>query len=684
MPSDPLREELHRYRHLIEQSAEGVWRTWLREPLALDLPEEKQIEHMLGNSYVAECNDAMARMYGYTSSSELLGKSVQGLLPANPHNMECLRKYIRAGFRLDETESHEIDRTGNPKWFINNKIGVIENGFLLGTWEIQRDITELRKAEIDLLKSQEELGERKQREQTIREAEARYRTLVEQIPAVVYVDKVDVPGKTVYVSPQIYELLGVSQAEWLTDEDYRLWTEMIHPEDRDRTVKAILQCTEKKQGYDLQYRMIGRNGQVIWFRDRGAILQHGSEPAVFHGVMFDITAQKNAEEERVRLETRILEGQKLEAIGRLAGGVAHDFNNTLMAISAYCELLLLKLPVMDTKRSDVEKIREAADGSATLVRRLLAYGRRQMLQPQELDLNDLLKTLEPMLRSLLRENVELCLMGSRVSQIRFDRAEMEGIILNLVMNARDAMPAGGRLVIETANAEIDEFYCASHPDVNPGQYILVSFSDTGTGMDAATLSHMFEPFYTTKDRNESVGLGLASVYGTIRQIGGYILAYSEPGRGTTLKLYFPCPEQREEPESAVTLEGKETILLVDDDHEIRNCINNRLENFGYRVLPASSPTEALEILHRHSGTIDVLLTDLIMPQMNGMELSKEATLIHSDLKTIFMSGYSPEVSKAQTSLDPRSHFLSKPFPIKKLLITIRSALGEVPVSPTLR
>jgi nitrogen-specific signal transduction histidine kinase/ActR/RegA family two-component response regulator len=388
--------------------------------------------------------------------------------------------------------------------------------------------------------------------------------------------------------------------------------------------------------------------------------------------------------ERKQLEEQFMQAQKMEAFGRLAGGVAHDFNNLLTVILGYCELGLQSLEPQEPLREHIEEIHKAGERAAGLTRRLLAFSRQQALAPQVLDLNTLVANLDKLLRRLIGEDIELVTIQSPgLGTVKADPGQLEQVIMNLVVNARDAMPQGGKLIIETANADLDEAYAGRHVTVKPGPYVTLAVSDTGTGMDAGVLAHIFEPFFTTKERGKGTGLGLATVYGMVKQSGGNVWAYSEPGRGTTFKIYLPrLKEIALEPSPLITCiplaQGSETILVVEDEEEVRALVRGILQGRGYSVLEASRPSEALATCQHHKGPIHLLLTDVVMPEMSGPELAQRFKGFHSDARVLYMSGYTGDAIVHFGILDSANPFVQKPFTTDAFAQKVREVLDATP------
>jgi len=384
--------------------------------------------------------------------------------------------------------------------------------------------------------------------------------------------------------------------------------------------------------------------------------------------------------ERRQLEDQLRQAGKMEAVGQLAGGVAHDFNNILTAILGYADLLAEGLPAADQRREDLDEIRKAAQRAAALTRQLLAFSRKQVLEPRALDVNVLVDNMDKMLRPILGENVELRAMPApELHSVRADPNQIEQVILNLAVNARDAMPKGGKLTIETANVDLDEHYAARHATVVPGPHVMLAVSDTGTGMDAATQARIFEPFFTTKDPGRGTGLGLATVYGIVKQSGGTIWVYSELGQGTTFKIYLPAldaPAERVGRPSApmLGLMGTETILVVEDDEQLLHVAHRALEARGYTVLTAGRGDAALETARGHSGPIHLLLSDVTIPDMDGRALAAALRKERKDLRVLYMSGYADQAIVHHGVLDAAVAYLPKPFTTEAISRRVREVL----------
>lgn len=384
--------------------------------------------------------------------------------------------------------------------------------------------------------------------------------------------------------------------------------------------------------------------------------------------------------ERHILEQQLRQAQKMEAVGRLAGGVAHDFNNLLMVIKGHTELLMSALPPADKMSRKIAQIDRAADRAAALTKQLLAFSRMQVLQPRVMNLNAIVDDMGKLLPRLIGEDVELGIRTAPdLGTIRVDASQMEQMIMNLAVNARDAMPKGGRLILETSNADLDAAYNSTHPIVKPGRYVLLAVSDTGTGMDAETQAHIFEPFFTTKEPGKGTGLGLATVYGVVKQSGGFIWVYSELGKGTSFKIYFPRVDQPEDKAIvqmpfAETPRGTGTILLAEDEQDVREVAREFLESGGYKVIEAHNGAEALRLANEHKDSIDLLVTDMVMPGMTGRELAQRLQHQHSGLGVIYMSGYTEHAAAETVKMEANMRLLTKPFSRGSILRAVQEAL----------
>jgi nitrogen-specific signal transduction histidine kinase/ActR/RegA family two-component response regulator len=399
--------------------------------------------------------------------------------------------------------------------------------------------------------------------------------------------------------------------------------------------------------------------------------------------MRDITGHKGDEKEKIKLESQLLQAQKMESVGRLAGGVAHDFNNMLCVILGHAELGLMHLGPTNPVCNNLKEIKASAERSADLTRQLLTFARKQMVLPKVIDLNETITGMLNMLQRLIGEDIQLVWQPApEPCLIKVDPSQIDQILANLCVNARDAIEDIGRITIEISNCSIDADYCAAIPEATPGEYVRLTVSDDGTGMDKETISHIFEPFYTTKELGKGTGLGLATVYGAIKQNNGFVNIYSEPGTGTTFSLYLPRDigqksVQQAEGETVPVPRGQETILLVEDEPAILSMTAMMLEKQGYTVLKAGTPGEASRLAREHIGEIHLLMTDVIMPEMNGRNLARNILTIYPRIKRLFMSGYTADVIAHHDALDDGVHFIQKPFSLPAMAALVREVLdGE--------
>jgi len=430
------------------------------------------------------------------------------------------------------------------------------------------------------------------------------------------------------------------------------------------------------QGKTWQGELINRRKDGVLYAEQMSITpvrsEHG-EITHFIATKLDVTARK-------QLEQQLLQAQKIEAVGRLAGGVAHDFNNLLTIINGYAALLAARTSPEDPRRAQLKQIQMAGERAASVTRQLLAFSRRQLLEPRVLDLNSVLADVEKMLRHLIGEDVELVTrLKPGLGLVKADLGQVEQVVLNLAVNARDAMPEGGKLLIETGNAEIDEDYARRHSPMMPGKYVMVAVSDTGCGMDLETQAHIFEPFFTTKEEGRGTGLGLATVYGIVKQSGGFIWVYSEPGQGSTFKIYFPRVEDAlpaAEPSKVrpKLAKGSETVLVAEDEGGVRSLACEALISHGYKVLEATGAAQALQIAEQHTEPIHLLLTDVVMPGTDGKQLALRLSTLHPETKVLYMSGYTDDAIVRHGILEGGMPFLQKPFAPDALLLKVREVL----------
>jgi PAS domain S-box-containing protein len=515
-----------------------------------------------------------------------------------------------------------------------------------------------------------DITERKRAEEALQRSEANFRSLVTHAPYGIC--RANAQGnRLTAVNPAVVEMLGYSSEEEVLALD--LPTDVFPgPVEHAKVVET---ASRGEDFHHLETNWKRKDGKVINVRGSGRAVRDDSGVLRFEWMVEDVTAQRE-------LEQQFRQAQKMEAVGRLAGGIAHDFNNLLTVIRGYAELMLEE-PDREKARRHAQNIMRASDRTAALTRQLLAFSRKQVLWPQVLDLNAVVAETQKMLPPLIGEDVLVIVIpGPKLGRVKADPGQLEQVLMNLAINARDAMPKGGKLVLETSNVECDEGYCATHPGARPGSYVMLAVSDNGCGMDQEIQSHIFEPFFTTKTKEKGTGLGLATAYGIIKQSGGHIWVYSEPGIGTTFKVYLPRvdekaaatpPLPRFEEKAAVT----ETLLVVEDEEGVRHLTRMFLEQRGYRVLEARNGAEALELAAAHAGPIHLLVTDIVMPGMRGRELAEKLCSARPQAKVLYVSGYTDGSILENGELGPGAAFLEKPFSSDALARKVRQVLDSV-------
>jgi two-component system, cell cycle sensor histidine kinase and response regulator CckA len=503
------------------------------------------------------------------------------------------------------------------------------------------------------------------------ETRTRLEHWLESSPSVIYTREPRGDFAITFISKNIKKLMGWDAQHLL--EDHQFWFNHIHPEDQPR-ILAQLSLPWPKDHQTLEYRVQAQDGTHHWVRDSFKMVRDlTGKPVEIAGIWLDIT-------ERKALEDQVVQTQKMEAVGRLAGGVAHDFNNLLMTIMGYGELMRSNLFKDDPLFQYIEEIMKAAERAASLNQQLLAFSRRQIMQPQEINLNQVAADLEKVLRRLMGEDIDLVIdADSELGMVKADPGQLGQIIINLAINARDAMATGGRLTLTTSNIDLTTSYSGRFDQVPPGRYIRLNLTDIGDGMDEKTLDQIFEPFFTTKEASRGSGLGLPVVYGIVRQNGGYLDVESQPGQGTRFMIYLPRSEAAVEPSKdrlplRERLEGSETILIVEDEMALRTLLGRFFRLYGYETLEARDGSEALSIGEEHQGPIHIMLTDVVMPRMSGRELADHMAPLHPEMQVFYMSGYTdsdlapygiPELSK---------NIIPKPFRPLDLVKKVREFL----------
>jgi PAS domain S-box-containing protein len=608
---------------------------------------------------IAQVNPAAAAMIGLPPE-QIVGKKCHGFMcPAE----ETACPVCDLGQTVDRSERVLIDARGISHPILKSVVPLQLNGtdYLLESFV---DISELKQTREALQKS----------EQQLREA---------QHIAGVGSYVLDIPSGAWTASDELHAILGMDPAAPHTVET---WENLLHPDDRD-AMSAYFREDVIGQGlpFHREYRIVrAGSGEERWVLGIGRLeFSPEGRPVRMIGTIQDITERKNSEAEQERLAEELQQSRKLESIGRLAGGVAHDFNNMLQIISGNAELALADISPGDganAARDCVRDVLKASERSAQLVSQLLAFARKQTIMPRTLDLNEAVESTLKMLQRLIGEQIELAWRpAAALWPVKADPVQIDQILTNVCLNARDAMPHGGQITIETANISFDDAFCARHSYYRPGDYVMLAIGDSGTGMDKETLRLLFEPFFTTKTLGQGTGLGLATVYGIVKQNHGFIDVYSEPDRGSCFKIYLPRhPEAAAQPiplaAPSPACGGGKTILLVEDDPAILDITRTLIEKIGCRVLPALTPGEALHLADEHPGDFHLLMTDVVMPGMTGRDLAKNIQKMHPGIPCLFMSGYTANVIAHHGVLDPGVHFIQKPFGMEALAAKLREAL----------
>jgi two-component system cell cycle sensor histidine kinase/response regulator CckA len=635
-----LRASEARYRNLIEGSVQGI------------------LIHV--NGVVRLANQAVARMMGIDATESLVGTSIWPFVA--PEDRARVMDYARG--RLEgrsvpaQYEFKAIRHDGITIW--------LDCVATVVMWEgAPASLTTI----IDV-------SERKRAEEDLRASEERFRQLADNIKEALIV--IELPNfRPSFLSRMWAEIWGVSLEE--ANRHPEVWFEAIHPDDRGQVQDGQRAVGRGEPAVNV-FRVTRPDKTVRWVRSR-TFPVFDENDVVFRmvGLVEDITEQRQTEEQ-------LRQAQKMEAVGRLAGGVAHDFNNLLTAILGYSDLVLNELGESPAIAADVEQIRAAGQSAASLTRQLLAFSRRQILEPQTFDLNEVLRRLEGLLRRVIGEDIALHMnLTENVAAVTADAGQIEQAVMNLVVNARDAMPAGGPLTIETGFAMLDGAYVAEHPGASPGPHVMLAVSDGGLGMDEATQKRLFEPFFTTKEVGKGTGLGLATVYGIIKQSGGSIWVYSELGHGSTFKIYLPSATATLAPQSTVppapvSWNGNETVIVLEDQPEPRAVICDTLRRHGYTVLEAANDREALAVSAERSGTVHLLLTDVVMGGLSGRRVAELLHAKRQNLRVIYMSGYTDDAIVRHGVLEPGLAFLQKPFTADRLLRRVREVL-DAPEAP---
>jgi two-component system, cell cycle sensor histidine kinase and response regulator CckA len=602
------------------------------------------------------------RLYGY-AAAEAIGMPWARLVPADrQHELGAHIERLRARQPVARYETVRLRKDGRP---IDVSVAVAPivdaEDRLVGVSTVARDISDRVTAQTALI-----------------ESERAHRSTFEAGP--IAVAHITPNGRTIRANRRYCELVGYPEEE-LRDLDVVALTLPDERAQNRAARQAMVAGTLSRFVCDTRYRR--RDGSEVWVALNTTMHRDVSgRPLYFIDALEDITPRKRAEEKRAELEEQLRQVHKMEAVGRLAGGIAHDFNNLLTAILGYAALALDELPPDDPARLDIEEIQKAGQSAASLTTQLLAFSRRQMLQPQIVNLNTVVTNMKLLLRRLIGERIELVTsLSSSLAPVSADQSQIEQVIMNLAVNARDAMPQGGRLTLTTANVELDGAFVATHRGAAEGPHVMLTIHDTGTGMDSDVMTHLFEPFYTTKERGKGTGLGLATVYGIVKQSRGYIAVDTEVGRGSTFSVYLPVTHAAREDAPAgvhapVSTRGTETVLLVEDQPEVRTIARETLARHGYTVVEAANGHEALEWLRHGDRRIDLLLTDVVMPGIGGRELASAVESRQHDVRVLYMSGYADEAIGGRGVLESGLDFIQKPFMSDNLLRRVREVLDR--------
>jgi len=582
---------------------------------------------------------------------------------------------------------HPEERQSMVEYFLNDVLGRMkpfdrEYRIVRRSYQCVRWVHGLGKVEYDssgkpvvMIGTIQDITERKQAEVALRESEERLRVILDSTDDGILA--VDASGKTIFSNRRFLELWRIPESLADTGDDNAMLVfvqdQLVDPGGFLRRVQWLYGTAEI-------------HSDTIFFKD-GRLFERYTIPMVIDDAVIgrlwsfrDITDRKQAEEEKEKLRTQLQQAMKMEAIGRLAGGVAHDFNNILTVIAGYCELLMQKVGKESPMLGELEQIKRAGDRAALMTQQLLAFSRKQIIEPKVMQLDRQVAEVLAMLARLIGENIALqTITGKSLGSVKIDPGQFQQILMNLVVNARDAMPGGGKIVIETANVTLDEVYRVLHPYVIPGRYVMLAVSDTGQGMSEEVQSHVFEPFFTTKERGSGTGLGLATTYGAVKQSGGYIEVDSEVGKGTTFKIYLPRVEEGGKSlKDALLVDlpgGAETVLLVEDEDSVRNLCSRILGELGYQVVQARSGAEAVAVAGR-ADRVDLLLTDVVMPGMSGKELATQLVLRHPEMKVLFMSGYTDDAIVHHGVLDEGVSFIGKPYTPSALATKVRQVIEK--------
>jgi PAS domain S-box-containing protein len=636
---ETLKEDLGRLTSAINTAEMGIW-SWDIVNGRIDLDEQA------------------CRLFGLEPST-FRGTREEFYSTVHPEDRELVSSRLRRRIDLDDirhkTEYRVIRPDGSVHYIAGRGQALRdEAGRVIKMQGISWDITEFKKTAKSLAESEE-----------------RFRLMVQNSNDIIaLLDEKAIPT---FISGPMEKVLGYGASELIGAS---LQFATVHPDDKGNVRKVLADCMRSRGSvHTIEYRARHKNGKWVTLEAVGANLLH--DPVV-HGVVINLRDIS----ERERLQEQLQQAMKMEAIGRLAGGIAHDFNNILTVISGNIELARLDVNLFDPLNHCLDQIMKATESASSLTRQLLAFSRKQIIEPRVLNLNDIVRNVRKMLARLIGENIELSVeLAEDLGSVRIDAGQFEQVLINMAVNSRDAMPLGGRITIETANVTLDMAFCDSHTGINPGRFVMLAVTDTGFGMSKEVRQHIFEPFFTTKSNGHGTGLGLPTIFGIVQLAGGAIDCRSEQNEGATFRIYLPLIEAQaerliRERRSIARLKGSETILLVEDESGVRNVAVMMLKDLGYRVIEAQNGEVALMLAERLPNRIDLLLTDVVMTGINGRELSERLTSLRPGLKTLFCSGYTENIIAHQGVVDADIHFIGKPYSMQALAGKIREVLGK--------
>jgi two-component system, cell cycle sensor histidine kinase and response regulator CckA len=648
-----LRESEQRYRAFIMRNPIGMWRIEFHEPVPTTVPGGEQLKLIQQYGYVAECNDAFIAMAGARKPTEGVEYTLDDLWPHSQASATtAAMRLIESGYQFTVAELDLVNPAGEHRHHVRTAWGIVENDHLVRIWGTTSDVTDLRRSQFALEATERRMA---------------HTLEIAQVAVLV----IDPAGNIRYANPYLKKVMARDDAGLLGKN----WIDTVLPDDERERARAILGGPQTADQSHLESSVIGEAGQRSWIAWDSAVLRDSAgaiESIVLIGR--DITEQRAAEEQ-------FRQAQKLEGIGRLAGGIAHDFNNLLTVIVGYCALLEQTSDLPRSAASAVEQVRKAAEKGAQLTNQLLTFSRRQVFRPQVLRLATIVQDAESMLHRLIGDDVNLVTeLDSEGGCVRVDPIHIHQVLMNLVVNARDAVPEGGTITIRCQNRRVESSHVAAVPGVPPGEFVVLSVEDTGTGMTEEVRSHLFEPFFTTKERGKGTGMGLPMVYGIVRQSGGYILVDSEPKKGTRIQIFLPRAEQPER--SCEDVEGRselqggsESILVVDDHQDVRTVAARLLRGLGYTVLEAENPSDALEIVARRPE-LDLIVTDVMMPGMSGSSLAHLLQTDKPNLRILLMSGRTDVPECPGTAPENGFALLRKPFSPAELAAKVRETLDR--------